>query len=126
MAVVREFPRTTSTRSSSTIVLNQSPVLTASEGARPPPGLKLGAPLTQPPLGYALKPEPIPTLTGRSLCAAIAAIGCCWTTGLCAVAAATTAAATALFAAGIGVPSEVRCYNSRAYVPCMYMHPIAD
>ena len=67
MAIVREFSRTPSTRSSSTAVLNQSPVLMASEGARPPPGLKLGAPLAQPPLGYSADWSPLlPSQVARS------------------------------------------------------------
>ena len=43
MAVVRDFSRTTSTSSTSTIILNEAPLFTASKGAPPPPKLELSA-----------------------------------------------------------------------------------
>ena len=43
MAVVRDFSRTTSSTSISTIVLNEGPLCMASEGAPPPPEPELSA-----------------------------------------------------------------------------------
>ena len=54
MAVVRDFSRTTSTSSTSTIILNEEQLFTASEGAWLPPILELSAPSAQLPHGHVL------------------------------------------------------------------------
>ena len=65
---------------------------------------------------------PSPTLSGRSLVAAVANDGSGTTAGVQGAAAMAAAAATNLSAARRGVPTEVRLCSARAHMLCMYMH----
>ena len=78
MAVVRDFFRTTSTSSISTIILNESPLCTASRGEPPPPQLELDA-LSPSCRLFTRRTEP---LSGASSLDRTAADGARWTTEL--------------------------------------------
>ena len=74
MAVVREIPRTTSSPSSSTIILNVYKLFAASQGAQQPPGPELSDPLAQLPHVHVLTVA-LSTLTGLSMFASFATDG---------------------------------------------------
>ena len=122
MAVVREFSRTTTTSSTSTVILNQGQLFSAPKGVKRCASARSQCPFRPATPRPRANPVPSPTLSGRSIVAAIAAEARRSTAGVHGVAAMAAAAATNLSAARRGVPTEVRLCSARAHMLCMYMH----